>query len=297
MNMDHFVYFIETVKNNSFTVAAQKLYINQSTISKAIRTLEKEYDTELIDRTAKRFKLTSAGEVFYHSAVKIVSNYKAEKDLLSVQLKSRRGTLTLGIPPVTGTVVHYIISEYCRKYPEIQVRFLELGANKIYSLAKSGAIDLGILIQPFEDSDFFQIPFLYSCLVCVASAKHPRIRNKTRVTLRELEDETICLLDKTFMLHDMVIDMYKQAGIMPQIVFESIQWDLLIENTAHSDNITFLPKPIIEKFKRDDIISPLLEEPYQQWIPTAVYHKEKFLSEPIKLFLDLLQQEKLSVVR
>ena len=111
MNMDHFVYFIETVKNNSLTVAAQKLYINQSTISKAIRTLEKEYDTELIDRTAKRFKLTSAGEVFYHSAVKIVSNYKAEKDLLSVQLKSRRGTLTLGIPPVTGTVVHYIISE------------------------------------------------------------------------------------------------------------------------------------------------------------------------------------------
>ena len=40
MNMDHFVYFIETVKNNSLTVAAQKLYINQSTISKAIRTLE-----------------------------------------------------------------------------------------------------------------------------------------------------------------------------------------------------------------------------------------------------------------
>ena len=30
MNMDHFVYFIETVKNNSLTVAAQKLYINQS---------------------------------------------------------------------------------------------------------------------------------------------------------------------------------------------------------------------------------------------------------------------------
>ena len=28
MNMDHFVYFIETVKNNSLTVADQKLYIN-----------------------------------------------------------------------------------------------------------------------------------------------------------------------------------------------------------------------------------------------------------------------------
>ena len=64
MNMDHFVYFIETVKNNSLTVAAQKLYINQSTISKAIRTLDKADDSDLIDRTAKRLTLTSAGDVF-----------------------------------------------------------------------------------------------------------------------------------------------------------------------------------------------------------------------------------------
>ena len=48
MNMDHFVYFIETVKNNSLTVAAQKLYINQSTISKAIRTLEKSMILNLL---------------------------------------------------------------------------------------------------------------------------------------------------------------------------------------------------------------------------------------------------------
>ena len=78
MNIDHFIYFIETVKKQSFTKAAESLFISQSTISKAIRSLERAYDTELIDRTAKKFKLTSAGEIFYHGAVKIVSNYKSE---------------------------------------------------------------------------------------------------------------------------------------------------------------------------------------------------------------------------
>ena len=105
MNIDHFIYFIETVKKQSFTKAAESLFISQSTISKAIRSLERAYDTELIDRTAKKFKLTSAGEIFYHGAVKIVSNYKSETEVLSALLKSARGTLTLGVPPVTITVV------------------------------------------------------------------------------------------------------------------------------------------------------------------------------------------------
>ena len=104
MNLDHFIYFIETVKHNSFTTASEKLFISQSTISKAIRSLEKEYDTNLIDRTSKQFKLTSAGELFYYSAVKIVSNYQAENELLLDLLKSKKGTLKLICTPFIGQI-------------------------------------------------------------------------------------------------------------------------------------------------------------------------------------------------
>ena len=125
MNIDHFIYFIETVKKQSFTKAAESLFISQSTISKAIRSLERAYDTELIDRTAKKFKLTSAGEIFYHGAVKIVSNYKSETEVLSALLKSARGTLTLGVPPVTITVVYSILHQYQSMYPAINLQISE----------------------------------------------------------------------------------------------------------------------------------------------------------------------------
>ena len=77
MNINHFAYFIEAVRENSITKAAESLFISQSTISKAIKSLEQAYNTELIDRKARKFKLTSAGEIFYNSAVKIVSNLKS----------------------------------------------------------------------------------------------------------------------------------------------------------------------------------------------------------------------------
>ena len=79
MNINHFAYFIEAVRENSITKAAESLFISQSTISKAIKSLEQAYNTELIDRKARKFKLTSAGEIFYNSAVKIVSKIINQK--------------------------------------------------------------------------------------------------------------------------------------------------------------------------------------------------------------------------
>lgn len=112
MNINHFAYFIEAVRENSITKAAESLFISQSTISKAIKSLEQAYNTELIDRKARKFKLTSAGEIFYNSAVKIVSNYQSETEVLATLLHSHRGKLTLGIPPVTITIIHSLLHQF-----------------------------------------------------------------------------------------------------------------------------------------------------------------------------------------
>lgn len=291
MNIDHFIYFIETVKRQSFSKAADALFISQSTISKAVRSLEKSYDTELIDRTAKKFKLTSAGEIFYHSAVKIVSNYQSETEVLSVLLHSRRGTLTLGIPPITITIVHSILHQYQQMYPEIHVSVSEIGAKAAYSLTKTGTVDMGILIQPFVDPDFIQIPFLHSEIVCVVAPNH-RLANYDSITFSQLANEPFYVLDKTFMLYDNIIDSCRQAGFSPHIVRESSQWDLLVEAISDGEGITLLPKPIIDKFCKTRVVQIHLQEPELPWIPIVAYHREKFISTPMKLFLDMIHKIK-----
>ena len=72
MNINHFAYFVEAVRENSITKAAESLFISQSTISKAIKCLEQAYNTELIDRKARNFKLTSAGEIFYNKGLPLL---------------------------------------------------------------------------------------------------------------------------------------------------------------------------------------------------------------------------------
>ena len=292
MNIYHFAYFVEAVRENSITKAAESLFISQSTISKAIKCLEQAYNTELIDRKARNFKLTSAGEIFYNSAVKIVSNYQSETTVLATLLHSHRGKLTLGIPPVTITIIHSLLHQYEQMYPEIDLRVIEIGAQKAFSLAKSGAADISIIIEPFDNPEFNKVPIMESEAVCVVSPHH-RLANYDTISFSQLKNEKFLVFDKSFMLYYRIIDCCKEAGFMPNISLESAQWDLLVEAVSDGEGITILPRPIIQKFCPQKVKMLHLCNPSLPWIPVAAYHKEKFLSTPMKLFLDLIQATKL----
>lgn len=291
MNINHFAYFVEAVRENSITKAAESLFISQSTISKAIKCLEQAYNTELIDRKARNFKLTSAGEIFYNSAVKIVSNYQSETTVLATLLHSHRGKLTLGIPPVTITIIHSLLHQYEQMYPEIDLRVIEIGAQTAFSLAQSAA-DISIIIEPFDNPEFNKVPIMESEAVCVVSPHH-RLANYDTISFSQLKNEKFLVFDKSFMLYYRIIDCCKEAGFMPNISLESAQWDLLVEAVSDGEGITILPRPIIQKFCPQKVKMLHLCNPSLPWIPVAVYHKEKFLSTPMKLFLDLIQDTKL----
>lgn len=292
MNINHFAYFVEVVWKNSITKAAESLFISQSTISKAIKCLEQAYNTELIDRKARNFKLTSAGEIFYNSAVKIVSNYQSETTVLATLLHSHRGKLTLGIPPVTITIIHSLLHQYEQMYPEIDLRVIEIGAQTAFSLAQSGAADISIIIEPFDNPEFNKVPIMESEAVCVVSPHH-RLANYDTISFSQLKNEKFLVFDKSFMLYYRIIDCCKEAGFMPNISLESAQWDLLVEAVSDGEGITILPRPIIQKFCPQKVKMLHLCNPSLPWIPVAAYHKEKFLSTPMKLFLDLIQATKL----
>lgn len=292
MNINHFAYFVEAVWKNSITKAAESLFISQSTISKAIKCLEQAYNTELIDRKARNFKLTSAREIFYNSAVKIVSNYQSETTVLATLLHSHRGKLTLGIPPVTITIIHSLLHQYEQMYPEIDLRVIEIGAQTAFSLAQSGAADISIIIEPFDNPEFNKVPIMESEAVCVVSPHH-RLANYDTISFSQLKNEKFLVFDKSFMLYYRIIDCCKEAGFMPNISLESAQWDLLVEAVSDGEGITILPRPIIQKFCPQKVKMLHLCNPSLPWIPVAAYHKEKFLSTPMKLFLDLIQATKL----
>ena len=73
MNSNQVKIFINVAQTLSFTEAANRLYLSQSTISKNIKSLEKELNIELISRSHQRIKLTTAGRLFYER-IQVIDN-------------------------------------------------------------------------------------------------------------------------------------------------------------------------------------------------------------------------------
>ncbi|MEA4902045.1 LysR family transcriptional regulator [Desulfitobacterium sp.] len=99
MTMIQLAYYVEVVKQRNFTRAAEKLFVSQSTLSKAIRALENEFQAEFIERRAKDLLITEDGLAFYEYATKLLDYYHTQTQELEQQLRRAGGTLTLGLPP------------------------------------------------------------------------------------------------------------------------------------------------------------------------------------------------------
>lgn len=77
MDIRHLQYFLEVARQQSFTKAAEVLFITQPTISKTVKSLEDELGVTLLDRYGKRVELTDAGHVFFGRHWKLKNRFAA----------------------------------------------------------------------------------------------------------------------------------------------------------------------------------------------------------------------------
>lgn len=68
--------FVKIVELNSFSAAAEALYLSQSALSQQIRTLEGQLQFELFQHVPRRVVLTPAGQDFYPKAKQLVALYQ-----------------------------------------------------------------------------------------------------------------------------------------------------------------------------------------------------------------------------
>ncbi len=81
MELRHLRYFVAVVEEQSFTKAAEKLFIAQPPLSRQIQNLEQELGIQLFESGSRPLKTTEAGQFFYQHAVKLLSNAEEIKSM------------------------------------------------------------------------------------------------------------------------------------------------------------------------------------------------------------------------
>ena len=116
-------YFVEVVRLQGFTRAADALHVTQPTISKMIRQLEDEVGAPLLLREGRSQRLTDAGRIVFERGQTLLGDFERLRRELAELADLSRGDLALGLPPMVGaTFFAPVLREFGLRHSGIALR-------------------------------------------------------------------------------------------------------------------------------------------------------------------------------
>lgn len=197
INLELYKTFYYVAKNESISRAANELLISQPAISKAIKTLEDQLNTNLFIRKRDGVELTEAGEDIYKKikdAMDLISS--AENDLKTLT-NMESGTINIG---ASKTIIHEFLMPYIKSfhkaYPNINIKIYTDKTSDIIKKAKMGIIDVIFTNLPYnlpQEFNEFKLIDLHDCFV--ANEDFSEYKNK-KLTIKDLENLPLLVLTK-----------------------------------------------------------------------------------------------------
>ncbi|MEH7178577.1 LysR family transcriptional regulator [Neobacillus vireti] len=281
--------FIEVVNHQSFTKAAAHSYLSQPSFSKAVKKLEVELNVELFNRTTRQLQLTDAGQIVYEQAQKSLAALSEISNLLDDLRNVVFGEIKIGIPPLIGTLFFPILAKQIQeKYPNVSLQLIERGAKLIGQLVENGQVDFGVVVLPVDDEKFTIRPFITDEFVLYVHKDHPLARQSS-VTIRELKKEKFILFSEEFRLHEYIKDVCINAGFIPEVSYQSSQWDLITELVSSEFGIALLPRSIYQKQNNSNLRIVPITEPTLYWRLGIITKKDTYHSFALREVLKLLE--------
>ena len=171
--------FVTVVEANGFKIAADRLGIVKSAVSRRIRDLEERLGTRLFNRNTRGISLTEAGRDLYARGLKVLTDLNDAEEQISVGAKAAVGKLRVSAP-VSFTVhcVAPVIHEFMSKHPRISLRIEE--SDRLVDIVDEG-YDMAIRISRLKDSSLIQRRLTTIRHACCASPAYLEEHGRPKV--------------------------------------------------------------------------------------------------------------------
>jgi DNA-binding transcriptional LysR family regulator len=144
--------FVNVAKYNSFSKAAEAIYLSQPTVSAHIASLEEELGTNLFDRRGKDVKLTHAGALFLEYAINLINMRNTAILNISEIDKKISGKLTIGSSTTPCRfILPALVKTFHDLYKEVTFDIKEGSTKKVIDMIISGNSDIGIVGEILPD--------------------------------------------------------------------------------------------------------------------------------------------------
>ena len=290
MQIESLKLFCDLSETESFTKTAQINQITQSAVSQQMGSLERHFNTLLIERSKKRFRLTQEGRLLYDYSKQIIQTYDSLNNRLQEIKEIVSGTIRLSTIYSVG--LHELppyIKAYLKQHPTVNVHVEYRRSNQVYEDVLGNLVDIGLVAYPSKESRLSVESICDDRLVLIC---HPdRVSpEKQSLTLKEINGERFIGFEPDIPTRKGVDRILNDHDVQVSMVMEFDNIETVKRAVEINAGVSIVPQSTVTQEVAMKTLVQLEIEDGIFYRPLAViYRKNKVLSPAMKQFVEILK--------
>lgn len=240
-------YLLAVANYGSFSLAAEKCFVTQPSLSMQVKNLEEELGVIVLDRSKKPVLPTDAGLAVIRQAKEAVQAFAMVREVVSDLQNEISGTLRLGvIPTIAPYLLHRFIPDFVRKCPKVELQIREMMTGNIIRALDRDMLDAAIMAGGTSPEGIREEELFNDRFFAYVSTDHP-LCQRSNIRIEDIDVRHL-LLSEGNCLRDQVIELCQaQKNIARQYSFESGSLETLMRIVDNTPNlITIIPEMVAD---------------------------------------------------
>ena len=240
MNLQQLEYIVSLAAQQHFGKAAEACFVTQPTLSMMIQRLEEELDVKIFDRSRQPVVPTAVGQDLIDQARQVLHEVECLREIAAATKGTLTGELRIGIiPTLSPYLLPLFLPAFVKKYPEVKLKISERTTAHILENLQAGALDVGILVTPLQNSSIRETPLFYEPFVVYSAENY----DKEFLLPEDIDPNQLLLLEEGHCLRSQILNICAlRSKTEMSVEYEAGSLETLKQLVDANNGITILPE-------------------------------------------------------
>jgi len=276
----------------SFSKAAEILYLTQPAVSAQIKDLESDYNAKLFDRVGRKIKITRSGEVLLRYVNKILETYEDSRSALNMLKDDKSGIVRLNVSELPGTsLLPSVLAGFKKDYPNVSFVLKSEKSKNIIDSIKKNNFDLGIIVNStpvLEKTDLID-KVLFKDKIVLGVSKDHAFSNRKSINVQDLSNEPIIVSLKDRVSRQALDDLFHKHSIPFHFAYELESKSMTKSLVQKNLGIAFFSSLEIQNEVAANLIHAVsIEEVSFYRYVHVIHHRNKDLTPSVLAFYNYM---------
>lgn len=250
--------FVVLAQTRNFLEASEQLFISQSSLSKHIKSLEKELGVTLLNRSTRRVELSPEGRVFLPFAERIARiNFELEAALFN-QGENERSVVNIGsIPVMVPYGITDVLAHFEHENINARIQLFENEAAVLKEMLRKGSVELAFLRSNEEsaaaDAEEFGTVLFTEDALCAVLPKNHACAGLDRINLGMLANDEFLLLPRGSLMDNLIMEACSEEGFVPDVRYRGSRAENIIDLVGKGMGVSLLMRKPAAYLATDDV--------------------------------------------